>query len=313
MTAPQLDVSIVVTTFERPHQLPRLLEALAAQHYPRDRFEVIVVNDGGPTPLDPVLALFTTRLNLRLLRQAHAGPAVGRNTGLAEARGRYVAFTDDDCAPDPRWLSELKRTLDAWPQAMAGGRVENGEKRRLCSEASQLITEIVYHFYNADPRDARFFTSNNMAAPANLLRALGGFDPRFHTAEDRDLCERWRQAGLRMVFTSDAVVRHHRVLNLQGFCGQHFAYGRGAALFHRLRSARGSSRFREHTAFHLACLSWPGLAWSKAPGLRAAPMAALLVLWQAANAAGFLAGRLSGAARWNQAGEPKPDRLAPRA
>jgi GT2 family glycosyltransferase len=293
MNAPPPDFSVIVTTFERPGHLPRLLEALAAQHIPRERFEVIVVNDGGAEPLDPVLAPFAGRLDLHLFAQAHAGPGAGRNLGLAYARGRFIAFTDDDCEPAPQWLSALKDMFDIWPEVMAGGGIVNGAAHRPCSEASQLISKITYGFYNTDPENARMFWSNNMAAPAALLRALGGFDARFRiAAEDRDLCERWRHAGNRMVFSPEAIVRHHHDLNLRAFCGQHFRYGRGAALFHRLRSARGSSRLAEHTAFHRAWYTWPLLAWRRAPGWRGVRLTALLAAWQAFNTAGFLYGRL---------------------
>src|SRR5690349_14029945 len=55
---PPLDISVVVTTYERPLQLARLLETLALQDYPKDLFEVMVVDDGGSESLKPVISRF---------------------------------------------------------------------------------------------------------------------------------------------------------------------------------------------------------------------------------------------------------------
>ena len=57
---------------------------------------MIVVDDGGPTPLDPVVAPFRTQVSLTLIRQRNAGPSAARNAGAERASGEYLAFTDDD-------------------------------------------------------------------------------------------------------------------------------------------------------------------------------------------------------------------------
>ena len=90
-----IEVSIVIPTYGRPDQLAACLDSLEALDYPRDRFEVIVVDDGSPQPLPP----YGGALRVTLVRQAHAGPAAARNTGAAASRGRWLAFTDDDCRP----------------------------------------------------------------------------------------------------------------------------------------------------------------------------------------------------------------------
>ena len=97
--------SVVVATHSRPRQLARCLEALADLDYPRDRVEVLVVDDGGSKSLDRVIAPYRDRLNLALLSQARAGPGAARNTGAARAKRTFLAFTDDDCIVSPDWLT----------------------------------------------------------------------------------------------------------------------------------------------------------------------------------------------------------------
>ena len=111
-------------------------------------------------------------------------------------------------------------------------------------------------------------------------------------AEDRDLCERWRSAGRRMIYVPSAVVWHFHRLRLAGFIRQHFGYGRGAARFHRLRIRRGSSRLRDHTGFHSNWRVWLFRPWREESGFRAVLLILLLLIWQAANVAGFCYGWL---------------------
>src|ERR1044071_997233 len=64
--------SIIVPTHNRPEQLSVCLKFLAEQEYPRDQFEVIVVNDGSELPLEKVVSSFCDKLNVTLLSQSHA-------------------------------------------------------------------------------------------------------------------------------------------------------------------------------------------------------------------------------------------------
>ena len=99
--------SVIVPTYKRRAALERCLAALDAQTLARDRFEVIVVDDGSPAPPRETVARVATSLNVRLIEQANAGPASARNAGARAARGEYVVFTDDDCCPAPEWLAAI--------------------------------------------------------------------------------------------------------------------------------------------------------------------------------------------------------------
>ena len=107
--APSPEFTVVVPTIGRPRYLEGCLAALAALDYPRDRYEVVVVNDGGGGPTVDVIARFAEDLELRATEPARTGPSAARNAGAAAARGRFVAFTDDDCVPGTGWLAELER------------------------------------------------------------------------------------------------------------------------------------------------------------------------------------------------------------
>jgi GT2 family glycosyltransferase len=276
--------SVIVPTYERPAQLAECLRALARLDYPAERFEVIVVDDGSAGA--PAAALEESRelLDVRLLTQANAGPGAARNRGAAAARGQFLAFTDDDCAPDAGWLRALAARFAETPDSLVGGRTLNALPANPYAETSQLIIEVVYEHYNAGPVGPRFFASNNLAAPAELFRAGGGFDENFTTSEDREVCDRWLARGLRLTYAPDAVVHHAHALTLRALWRQHFGYGRGARRFHCARAARGAGGFRPEGSFYLKLLR-ASLSRARRSSSPAPP---LLLFWaQLANAAGF--------------------------
>jgi len=280
--------SIVIPTYARPGQLATCLQSLARLDYPRERFEVIVVDDGSETPPEAVVASFCGHLDVTLLTQAHAGPAAARNTGAARAKGKFLAFTDDDCAPAPDWLQSLAARFARASDCAIGGRTLNALPDNLYLTASQLLVAYLYSYYNANPDQARFFTSNNLAVPTDRFHTMGGFDTTYTrtAAEDRELCDRWLHHGYRMTYAPEALVYHAHALTLRTFLRQHFNYGRGAFRFRQARAQRARGRIRlEPFSFYLNLLLYP---FSQAQGRRAPLLAALLVVSQAANAVGFL-------------------------
>lgn len=278
--------SVIIPTYNRPGPLARCLSAIAAMDYPRECFAVIVVDDGGTsTPAtEQVVSRFRSMLDVRVLRQANAGPASARNTGAAAARHRFLAFTDDDCAPRPGWLRTLAALLIADGDVLVGGQCMNALPRNPYATASQTILDVVNAHFNADPRHAVFFPSNNMAMARDRFLEVGGFDPSFRCSEDRDLCDRWSARGWRLALCPQAVVDHSHAMGMVGFCRQHFGYGRGAWRFHRSRERRGTGRLEVAGNFYVKCFAEP---FRTQPPHRAIPVAVLLGVWQVANLAGF--------------------------
>src|SRR5271166_6145454 len=228
--------------------------------YPRDEFEVIVVDDGGHVDLQPIIAKHRKQIRLTLLRQANSGCGAARNKGTEHASGGWLAFTDDDCAPVPEWLRALDAVATRFPDALIGGRVANGVPNNVYSAASQAISDYFRAHVNRDAERGRFCSGNNFAVPADSYSKLGGFDTSFAraAAEDRDFCDRWLSAGLRIISVADALVLHYRGMSFRDFWRHYFHYGRGAFVFAqtRLRRNAGPVSF-EGWGFHLGLVLAP--------------------------------------------------------
>jgi GT2 family glycosyltransferase len=274
---------VIVPTRGRPRQLARCLDALGRLDYPGP-FEVVIAADGHEPGLEEAAARYGGRAPVDLVYQSQAGPAAARNSGAERARGRFLAFTDDDCSPDPSWLAQLSRQLERSPDAVVGGHTVNALIGNLYSSASQLVVDALYHHYRPG-KVGGFFTTSNVALAAETFRSLEGFDESFPFpgGEDRDFGDRCLERGLRLIYAPDAVVRHFHELTLRSFLRQHFTYGRGAAYFHRARVRRGLGRITVEPRFYGLLLRMPFARH----GLRGVPLASLAALSQIAYAAGF--------------------------
>jgi GT2 family glycosyltransferase len=286
-----LSFSVIIPTYARPARLAACLEALAGLDYPRAHYEVIVVDDGSPLPPRSVVRDCAERagpsFQLTLVERPHAGPATARNAGAAQARGDFLAFTDDDCQPAANWLTELSARLLDHPDHIVGGRTINALSGNLFATASQLLVDYLYEQHRTASADTGFFTSNNLALARDGFQSLGGFDETFPLAagEDRELCDRWLRGGGRLAFSPGAIVHHMHALTLRGFWRQQRNYGRGAYHFHRLRARGRQGTVRlESRSFYLDLLSYP---IGRCPALRALPLMALMTLSQVAIATGF--------------------------
>ena len=240
------------------------------------------------SPWNPSSRSRRERLQITLLSQPGAGPAAARNRGAAAAQGRFLAFTDDDCRPAPEWLDHLAACLKDAPDSIVGGRTVNALENNIFAAASQALISYLYDYFNRDPGRIWFLASNNFALAARTFRSVGGYDTSYPraAAEDRDLCDRLRAAGHSMLYARDAVVHHSHPLNLPAFWSQHFGYGRGARRYWRAHRHRCGEAVRvEPPRFYSGMLAH-ALRQEDMPNAPA--VAALLLLSQAANVAGFL-------------------------
>jgi GT2 family glycosyltransferase len=274
--------SIIVPTHRRPGPLAALLGTIAKQDFPSERFEVIVVDDGGDAR-GPKMQVAGARVpSLRVVRlPERRGPAAARNTGVAAARGGHLVFIDDDCLPDPQWLQRIAAALESSPESLCGGRTVNAIPGDRCAEATALLYDYLYEQYNPERIFGAFFTANNIALPRQAFVALGGFDETMRYGEDRDLCRRWALAKRPFRFVPEAVVRHAHALTPRAFLTLHARYGGGTYQYWRRSLRAGGPRARLSGPGWYTALVWHGV---RRHGLRSGlPLSLLLASSQAAT------------------------------
>ena len=277
--------SVVIPTYCRPRHLSNLLSSLTRLTYQSSMFEVIVVDDGGDTPLEPVISKFRGQINITLLRQENKGPAMARNYGTSQTKGEYLAFTDDDCLPDPNWLQALAYSFRESPCCLCGGKTINIQRKNLYSATTQLRVDYLYERYNPTAKFGAFFLANNLAVSKELFMEMGGFDSTLRFGEDRDFCYRWVSRGYPLVFAPQAVVYHNHSLTFLSFLQLHFLYGGGNFQFLKQCTMKGPRSITLSPPSWYVDLMLLGI--KKEKGLRGLFLTLLLMTAQMAYTAGL--------------------------
>jgi glycosyltransferase involved in cell wall biosynthesis len=202
VTASTPDLAVVVATYRRASLLPRLVAALEAQRGAGD-FEVVIVDDCSPDDTQAVLGDLqrTSTVPLRVLKQSrNAGPAAARNRGWRATAAGRLAFTDDDCVPQPDWLATLSAGLDD-ADVVQGRTAPDPQQAQAHGPFSRTLDV---------PAMDGFFQTCNIAYRRDWLERLEGFDEDFRhpMGEDTDLAWRALEQDARAVFAADAVVHH---------------------------------------------------------------------------------------------------------
>ena len=230
---PATDFSVIVCTRNGLGRIEVCLRALAELR--QASYEIIVVDDGSDDgTADRVAAGFP---GVRLVRLPPSGLSAARNAGAAAARGAVLAFTDDDCEPDPWWLAELARGFAGGWDAVGGPNLApaaDGWQAAVVAAAPGAASHVMI-----DDHEAEHVPGCNLAVTAAAFHAIGGFDRRFRTAgDDVDFCWRLRDAGHRIGFAPNAWVWHHRRPTLAAYLRQQVGYGRAEALLMRKHPRR---------------------------------------------------------------------------
>jgi len=196
---------VAVSTYDRCASLLALLDALEGQTLDRSRFEVVIADNGSRDGTASALAEAVARrpLQLRVVTlDANQGPAGGRNAAWRAASAPVVAFTDDDCCPEPGWLEEGLAAMEADGPCVAVGRTGPPP-----ADAHLLGLPFIRVVRNDD---ASFFATCNVFYRRDDLEAVAGFDETFRTpaGEDTDLGLRIRALGRPARFVAEASVHH---------------------------------------------------------------------------------------------------------
>ncbi len=212
----------MVVEYRTAAYLEGCLRALLATELPRDAFEIIVVDNASPTPVDTVRDRFPEARWIHLRR--NLGFAGGSTVGLSRARGEVICGVNPDCEVSPSWLPRMLGVLDAHPGvgvvgskilhpgtqvlSHAGGRVfPNGRSEHIGAGETD-------HGQHDVLRDVDYVTGAAFAVRRRTIEEVGFLSPAYHPAyyEETELCARARAAGWRVVYAPGAVVEHQEAV-----------------------------------------------------------------------------------------------------
>lgn len=196
-----MDISVVVPTFKRDQLLERCVFALLEQTLASDQYEILVVDDGHQLRTRRLIERLKRTFpchNLHYMTHTKHGPAAARNAGWRAAKGRIIAFTDDDCIPDRDWLREGQAAFTSGISAVSGQLIV--PMREPASDYEHCVSWLSH---------AEFVTANCFYLRADLAE-VGGFDEEFRIAwrEDSDLFFSFIEKGKTCIRSPRPVVTH---------------------------------------------------------------------------------------------------------
>ena len=233
------ELSVVIPTYGRSETIARLLAHLDRQTLEPGRFEVIVVDDGSPQPIevDPTAHAYA----LKLLHQGNAGPGAARNRALGVAGAPLCLILNDDAVPAPDLLAgHLAAHAEAPPRTAVLGTFQfTAEARRSPFVQVLAAGRLLFDFPNLHHRKAhgwQFFWTCNLSLSTAALREVGGFDERFREAivEDVELGYRLAKRGWSVQYREDLVAEHDHVLTPDGYLARQARLGANLARMSRI-------------------------------------------------------------------------------
>lgn len=195
-------ITVVIPTYRRPDLLTKCIQSLAQQQLPAwVQAEVFVVDDANDFAVADLTYEMAKATGLRIWyvgQRQRRGPAAARNRGWQAARSPFIAFTDDDCLPQPTWLMTGLMAL------LNGEQVLTGRVRM------PLPNQPTHHDRTTALLETAEFVTANLFCRRSALEQVGGFDEQFDSAwrEDSDLQFKLLEAGIPIGACPEAVIVH---------------------------------------------------------------------------------------------------------
>jgi GT2 family glycosyltransferase len=245
--APIADVTVVISTMERPQLLARCLEALlGGSRWPA---AVVVVDQGSQSSAAEVVAAARERgLHVSHITQPRLGLSTSQNAGVRAAPTDVVAVVDDDCVPDSHWVEVIESAFrGADCPLLLTGRVlalppEGDRVMAMSTRDSTRRTE-----WSRPPMPWHIGTGGNFAVSRDAFMSVGGNDERLGTGapgrggNDLDLFYRLVSEGVMARYEPNLLV-HHRRATAAEYTQRRSSYGYGVGAMLGLWLRRGDLR-----------------------------------------------------------------------
>ena len=211
----KVDVSVVISTYNRGELLTQALESVLAQKSDGVAYEVIVVDNNSSDGTRQIIESFAARghANLRYVFEGRQGIPYGRNAGIVNARAPIIAFADDDVRVKPDWVASIKRALDEHPEVdYVGGKVLPQWK---CEPPAWLTRDHWAPLALLDRGDTPVYVNAqypvclitaNLSFRREVYERVGLFAPDFLRCQDHELQLRLWRAGRQGMYVPGIVV-----------------------------------------------------------------------------------------------------------
>jgi len=224
-------ISIVIPTFNRSTKLSRCLNSLFNQTYPKDRYEIIIINDGSTDDTENILKEFKKKATCSFswFSQKNQGIASATNAGVLKSKGEIICFTGDDCIAEKDWIENLVKGFVDDKVGAVGGNVVG----------YQAITPIQQYAEDAQiVNQERFMIKNKLitgsaAYRRQILTDIQGFDNHLNACVDVDVSIKTQLLGYTLNYMPEAIVYHDHPATIKNLFSQQYRNGIGFVRLHQ--------------------------------------------------------------------------------
>lgn len=216
-------VSVILAVRNGEATLDECIRSLLLLDYPRERVEIIVVDNNSDDQTSLILQNYASEI--AVLHEPRQGPAAARNRGIAAASGEVIAITDADCVVHPRWIGNLVSPLDDRTVGVVGGKIL---ARRPCNRVELYGEKIHDHRRAIEEFVPAYAITMNWASRRETISSVGMFDETLLRGSGADMAYRMQEAGYHIVYRDDALVYHRNESTLYGLMDEGFVHGRAS-------------------------------------------------------------------------------------
>jgi len=218
-TLPPLQVTVAICTYNRAELLGQTLAGIACQNYPRERFEVLVIDNRSTDGTPAVVAAFAGGpVAVRHIVEPKQGLDYARNRAIAEAKGEIILFGDDDILVPTDWVGRMAAPFAADLDhriGAVGGEVVPIFPDGLPPWVADWHGPLAFRREAGPLPPEHIPMGANLAFPRRVLTELGAFHTaldrtgdRYFSGGDSEMIRRVRAAGLAVWFVPEAAVQH---------------------------------------------------------------------------------------------------------
>lgn len=284
LTAILVKFSIIVPVYNTADFLADCLRSLENLDYPRDQYEILMVDNGSTDGSSEMLAHAN---GITALQEQKRGAYAARNKALAHCRGEFLAFTDPDCMPHAGWLRAIEQSMETPDVQVVLGNLRPAYDRGLLRLISDHRSEKLRLICESDCPSLYFGGTNNLATRASTMAKHGPFAERMRGADSMFVHQVARTEGCdSVVYQPQMIVRHAEMDSLAFYLKKRFVYGRSWQR-HRHLTAKRELRGPESLRIYQSVIRRNNYSITERAGLGVI-LAVAVVFWRLGAACGRL-------------------------
>lgn len=201
-------VSVIIPSYNSEDMIYQCLVRILDQSYPKDRYEVIVVDNASTDNSPGIIKTFP----VKYVHEPRKGPSAARNTGIRQAEGEYLLFIDSDCVAEKNLIENHIQAHNEWREKDPAVKVVGGGIRGINKNYWAMCDDFCSWYHNhpelAPRLEDHHLPTANLSVDRRIFEKVGFFDETLRYGEDLIFCRNVIQNGYKIFFDPKAVLYH---------------------------------------------------------------------------------------------------------